>query len=183
MRILKIGRQNQTFPRSWQDESTLIWSAISVRKVIAHSHNSNSAFTPWQSYQCPHLQVTRERTAEEAAADIASLLGGEAPDVCIECSGAEPSIRSESDQAYPSLAFLSKHWWHWQTGMKGLRNVMGVIMSFWTERTKWSNQLILISPDYCHLIQIAPARVSKYRWEIIALYPVNAFTAADAKYK
>ena len=51
--------------------------------------------------------------------------------------------------------------------MKGLRNVMGVIMSFWTERNKWSNQLILISPDYCHLIQIAPesarARVSKYR--------------------
>lgn len=39
-------------------------------------------------------QVTRERTAEEAAADIASLMGGEAPDVCIECSGAEPSIRS-----------------------------------------------------------------------------------------
>ena len=39
-------------------------------------------------------QVTRERTAEEAAADIASLLGGEAPDVCIECSGAEPSVRS-----------------------------------------------------------------------------------------
>merc|ERR1719264_2425651 len=36
-------------------------------------------------------KVTRERTAEEAAADIASLLGGEAPDVCIECSGAEPS--------------------------------------------------------------------------------------------
>ena len=50
------------------------------------------------------MQVTRERTAEEAAADIASLLGGEAPDVCIECSGAEPSIRSESDQAYPVIS-------------------------------------------------------------------------------
>ena len=52
-------------------------------------------------------QVTRERTAEEAAADIASLLGGEAPDVCIECSGAEPSVRSVPGNI-PNIVFLSK---------------------------------------------------------------------------
>ena len=39
------------------------------------------------------MQVTRERSAEQAAGDIADLLGGEAPDVCIECSGAESSVR------------------------------------------------------------------------------------------
>lgn len=38
-------------------------------------------------------KVTREKTAEECAADIELLLGGEKPDVTIECSGAEPSIR------------------------------------------------------------------------------------------
>ena len=48
-------------------------------------------------------QVTRERTAEEAAADIASLMGGEAPDVCIECSGAEPSVRSDPVLCYPGI--------------------------------------------------------------------------------
>merc|ERR1719320_1172924 len=38
-------------------------------------------------------QVGRDKTAEEAAADIEELLGGNKPDVTIECSGVEPSIR------------------------------------------------------------------------------------------
>ena len=37
-------------------------------------------------------QVTRGKTAEEMAADIESLLG-EKPDITIECSGVESSIR------------------------------------------------------------------------------------------
>ena len=39
------------------------------------------------------LQVGRDKTAEEAAADIEELLGGNKPDVTIECSGVEASIR------------------------------------------------------------------------------------------
>merc|ERR1711976_1106689 len=33
------------------------------------------------------------KSAEEMAEEIETLLGGEKPDVCIECGGAEPSIR------------------------------------------------------------------------------------------
>ena len=39
------------------------------------------------------LQVGRDKTAEEAAEDIENLLGGNKPDVTIECSGVEASIR------------------------------------------------------------------------------------------
>ena len=38
-------------------------------------------------------QVGGGKTAEEMAEDVAKLFGGEKPDVTIECSGAEPSIR------------------------------------------------------------------------------------------
>ena len=57
------------------------------------------------------MQVTRERSAEQAAGDIADLLGGEAPDVCIECSGAEPSIRSVSSVLIysVSVSVISPH--------------------------------------------------------------------------
>ena len=33
------------------------------------------------------------KTAEQMAEEVAELLGGDRPDVTIECSGAEPSIR------------------------------------------------------------------------------------------
>jgi len=40
-----------------------------------------------------NLQVERGKTAEEMAGDIENLLGGNKPDVTIECSGVESSIR------------------------------------------------------------------------------------------
>ena len=39
------------------------------------------------------LQATREKSAEEMASDVRELLGGESPDVTIECSGVESSVR------------------------------------------------------------------------------------------
>merc|ERR1712038_677512 len=38
-------------------------------------------------------KVTREKTEEEIAGDVQALLGGDKPDVTIECSGVEASIR------------------------------------------------------------------------------------------
>ena len=38
-------------------------------------------------------QVGGGKTAEEMAEEVSELLGGVRPDVTIECSGAEPSIR------------------------------------------------------------------------------------------
>ena len=39
------------------------------------------------------VQVGGGKSAEEMAAEVSALLGGDMPDVTIECSGAEPSIR------------------------------------------------------------------------------------------
>ena len=39
------------------------------------------------------VQVGGGKSAEEMAAEVSTLLGGDMPDVTIECSGAEPSIR------------------------------------------------------------------------------------------
>ena len=39
------------------------------------------------------FQATRGKTAEEMAADVKELLGGEMPDITIECSGVESSVR------------------------------------------------------------------------------------------
>ena len=39
------------------------------------------------------LQATRGKTAEEMAADVKELLRGEMPDITIECSGVESSVR------------------------------------------------------------------------------------------
>ena len=39
------------------------------------------------------LKATREKSAEQMAADVRELLGGESPDVTIECSGVEASVR------------------------------------------------------------------------------------------
>ena len=39
------------------------------------------------------FQATRGTTAEEMAADVKELLGGEMPDITIECSGVESSVR------------------------------------------------------------------------------------------
>ena len=41
----------------------------------------------------PCVQVGGGKSAEEMAAEVSALLGGDMPDVTIECSGAEPSIR------------------------------------------------------------------------------------------
>jgi len=38
-------------------------------------------------------KATRGKTAEEMAADVKELLGGEMPDITIECSGVESSVR------------------------------------------------------------------------------------------
>ena len=43
-------------------------------------------------------QVTRGKTEEEMAGDVQALLGGDKPDVTIECSGVEASIRSDLSQ-------------------------------------------------------------------------------------
>ena len=45
---------------------------------------------PWSIY---FFQATRGKTAEEMAADVKELLGGEMPDITIECSGVESSVR------------------------------------------------------------------------------------------
>ena len=45
---------------------------------------------PWSIYL---FQATRGKTAEEMAADVKELLGGEMPDITIECSGVESSVR------------------------------------------------------------------------------------------
>ena len=39
------------------------------------------------------MKATREKSAEQMAADVRELLGGESPDVTIECSGVEASVR------------------------------------------------------------------------------------------
>ena len=44
------------------------------------------------------LKATREKTAEEMASDVKELLGGQSPDVTIECSGVESSVR------YPAIS-------------------------------------------------------------------------------
>merc|ERR1712181_37611 len=38
-------------------------------------------------------KATREKSAEQMAADVRELLGGQSPDVTIECSGVEASVR------------------------------------------------------------------------------------------
>ena len=38
-------------------------------------------------------KATREKSAEEMASDVRELLGGQSPDVTIECSGVEASVR------------------------------------------------------------------------------------------
>ena len=46
-----------------------------------------------RSLPCIRVQVGGGKSAEEMAAEVSTLLGGDMPDVTIECSGAEPSIR------------------------------------------------------------------------------------------
>jgi len=77
-----IGLVNLLTARAMGASEVVITDIMDNRLEVAKSMGATHTY-----------KVTRERTAEEAAADIASLLGGEAPDVCIECSGAEPSIR------------------------------------------------------------------------------------------
>ena len=48
---------------------------------------------PWLPWSIYFFQATRGKTAEEMAADVKELLGGEMPDITIECSGVESSVR------------------------------------------------------------------------------------------
>ena len=56
------------------------------------------------------MQVGGGKTAEEMAAEVSALLGGDMPDVTIECSGAEPSIRFI---VTPASCLVSKYDQRW----------------------------------------------------------------------
>ena len=57
-------------------------------RILSNVHKSTND----RSINCC-LKATREKSAEQMAADVRELLGGESPDVTIECSGVEASVR------------------------------------------------------------------------------------------
>ena len=57
-----------------------------------------------------NFKATREKSAEEMAADVRELLGGQSPDVTIECSGVEASVRYLTHPDIRSIILSLKVW-------------------------------------------------------------------------
>ena len=101
------------------------------------------------------VQVGGGKSAEEMAAEVSTLLGGDMPDVTIECSGAEPSIRWP---VTPASCLVSKHDPRW------LANTV-----HWAQliNTKYIRRINIIN-DPCESEQILPPQLG-FCWDDVGL--------------
>ena len=63
-------------------------------------------------------QATREKSAEEMASDVRELLGGQSPDVTIECSGVEASVRYLTNYDISSIYPVTEGSGSWQPSLE-----------------------------------------------------------------
>merc|ERR1719242_1766289 len=77
-----IGLVNLLTARAMGASEVIITDIMDNRLEVAKSMGATHTY-----------KATRGKTAEEMAADVKELLGGEMPDITIECSGVESSVR------------------------------------------------------------------------------------------
>jgi len=77
-----IGLVNLLTARAMGASEVIITDIMDNRLEVAKSMGATHTY-----------KATREKSAEQMAADVRELLGGQSPDVTIECSGVEASVR------------------------------------------------------------------------------------------
>merc|ERR1712020_89511 len=77
-----IGLVNLLTARAMGASEVIITDIMENRLAVAKSMGATHTY-----------KATREKSAEEMAADVREMLGGQSPDVTIECSGVEASVR------------------------------------------------------------------------------------------